>query len=225
VKGLIIGGNSGIGEATFNSLSAPQLGAEWLRPTPNELDVRVESDINGYLIKHGPFTHIIYSAGVNRLNWVDKIVYGDLTDHYQVNVLGFIMIVSAHETWWPGGGVSAVAVTSDAARIPMRGSTAYCSSKAALEMAIRTMARELAPRWRINGVAPGMVEDTPMSDYIDATVPLFRDWTSEQALAYERSNVPTGRRATKNEIADTIRWLLFGPAQMTGAIIDVNGGR
>ena len=107
----------------------------------------------------------------------------------------------------------------------MRGSVAYCASKAALNAAVRVMARELAPLHRINAVAPGMVEDTPMTDYIDRNLPEFRGWALEYVAEYERQNTPSGRRATKSEVAETIVWVLFGPEQMTGAILDINGGR
>jgi NAD(P)-dependent dehydrogenase (short-subunit alcohol dehydrogenase family) len=224
-KGLIVGGNSGIGENTFNILDKVAGYVDWHRPDADTMDVREEYGIHQYVHDHGPFDAIVYSAGVNNLEYVGSLTDGSLMETFAVNVFGFILIMAAHEEIYPEAEGSAVVVTSDAARTPMRCSTAYCSSKAALEMAIKTMARELAPRWRINGVAPGMVADTPMTDYIDATVPIIRGWTPEQALAYERRNVPTGRRATKDEVSETIRWALFGPPQMTGAIIDVNGGR
>lgn len=225
--GLVVGGNSGIGEATLTLLCDKHPGITWLRPTVDTLDVTNDSSVAEYIRHRGPFTHIVYSAGVNELNWIWNLQTAHLHETFAVNVFGFVSIVAAHERRWGDGEqkVSAVAITSDAARIAMRASLSYGSSKAALEAVIRNMARELAPRWRVNGVAPGMVEGTPMTDYIDKTVPVVRGWTPERTREYETSNVPTGRRATVDEIAETVRWVLFGPEQMTGAIIDVNGGR
>jgi NAD(P)-dependent dehydrogenase (short-subunit alcohol dehydrogenase family) len=70
-----------------------------------------------------------------------------------------------------------------------------------------------------------MVEGTAMTKYIDETIPKFRGWTPEYAREYERASVPSGRRATLEEVAETIRWVLLGPEQMTGAIIKINGGK
>ena len=228
-KVLIIGGHSGIGMAVSELLNKqrpdiPEM--EQYVPDKATLDVESRSTVERVIREEGPFTHIIYSAGLNRLAWVyDRSISFLMEDMFYVNCSGFVGVVSAHVRIWEGAPLSVVAVSSDAARIPMRGSVAYCASKAALEAAVRCMAREMAPVHRINAVAPGMVEGTPMTEYIDRTIPEFRDWSPEYAREYERSGTPTGRRATLAEVAETIVWVLTGPEQMTGAIIDINGGR
>jgi NAD(P)-dependent dehydrogenase (short-subunit alcohol dehydrogenase family) len=70
-----------------------------------------------------------------------------------------------------------------------------------------------------------MVENTPMTRYIDKAIPRFRGWTPAFARKYEMQGTPTRRRATLSEVAHTIAWVLTGPEQITGAIIPVNGGR
>ncbi len=222
-KCLVLGGNSGIGEAVVNGLGS--IGEPYV-PMHYEIDVTNKGQMFDYLRDYGPFKYIIYSAGVNKLCWISDLYKDNILWHTcAVNVQGFVDIVSWLKDYWPEWKVSAVAVSSDAGEIPMRGSLAYCVSKAALNMAIKVMARELAPIWRVNGVAPGMVEGTRMTEYIDETIPVFRGWSPEYAREYERASVPTGRRATLEEIAETIRWVLLGPEQMTGEIIKINGGR
>lgn len=225
-KVLIIGGHSGIGAATAELLAKRNPELWQFMPTRTEVNVEARSDIITLCEIYGPFTHIVYSAGINQLAWVSdqKIVYR-MEDMFSVNCAGFVALISEHILQYPNSALSAVAVSSDAAEIPMRGSVAYCASKAALNMAVKVMARELAPLHRINAVAPGMVEDTDMTDYIDDAVPTFRGWTPDQARNYERQNVPTKRRASLAEVAETIAWVLTGPAQMTGSIISINGGR
>jgi NAD(P)-dependent dehydrogenase (short-subunit alcohol dehydrogenase family) len=194
-------------------------------PNMIQFDV-MQDDAAEYLRDKGPFTHILYSAGINKLAWIsDERIDVNLEEAFSVNCSGFIAVLGAHRRLFPEQGFSAVAVSSDAAHIPMRGSIAYCASKAALEAAVRVAARELAPRCRVNAVAPGIVEGTKMTEYIDRNIPKFRGWTPKIAREYEKMNIPTGRRATLDEIARTIEWVLFGPEQMTGAIIPVNGGR
>lgn len=222
---LIIGGNSGIGKAVANKLSGRQDLFLVYCPVHTEMDVTSAEHVERYIRTNGPFDQIVYSAGVNRLQWIGPGIMSQIGHTMHVNVGGFVSVISAHKSEYPDRPVSVVAVSSDAAERPMRGSLAYCASKAALDMAIKVAARELAPLWRVNGVAPGMVEGTPMTDYIDRTIPLFRGWTPEEAREYERTSVPTGRRATLEEVADTIIWVLTGPAQMTGEIVKINGGR
>lgn len=107
----------------------------------------------------------------------------------------------------------------------MRRSITYCASKAALVQAVRVAGRELAPWVRVNAVSPGIIDETPMTVSIDREVMEQRDWTREQALEYERSLIPMGRRGNKGEVADLIMHTLLGPVYMTGANIEINGGK
>lgn len=223
---LIIGAAShGIGEAFIAHRRFKRQDEKWIAPTQDELDVRDEGQVECFLAVNGPFDKIVYAAGVNRLQWIPEVTQANMADIFAVNVFGFVTLMGAHERLWPNHIGSAVAVVSDAARVPMRTSVEYCSSKAALAMAIKCMARELAPRWQVNGVAPGIVHDTDMTRYIDDTVPEIRGWSMEQSLAYERSMIPTGRRAFKSEIAEGIDMMLNGPQQMTGVILEIAGGK
>jgi len=225
-KALILGGHSGIGMAAAQLLHQKFPEIEQCVPEKMILDVRSRSETIACIQQEGPFTHIIYSAGVNKLSWIDNPRLGVIMNEMMtVNCYGFLDILTHHTHNFPGHEFSAVAVSSDAGRIPMRGSVAYGVSKAALNMVVKVAARELAPIVRVNAVAPGMVEDTAMTRYIDDNIPIFRGWTPDYAEEYERQGTPTGRRATKDEVAEAIVWLLTGPTQMTGVILDVNGGR
>jgi NAD(P)-dependent dehydrogenase (short-subunit alcohol dehydrogenase family) len=58
-----------------------------------------------------------------------------------------------------------VAISSNSARVARRNSVAYCASKAALSMALRVAARELAPGGQVMvwGYEPAWLDGTPMS--------------------------------------------------------------
>jgi len=64
-----------------------------------------------------------------------------------------------------------------------------------------------------------------MTEYVDRRVLQLRGWTVEAAEAYEVASTPLGRKVTKEEVAQVIEQVLFGPAAQTGEIIAVNGGR
>ena len=223
---LIIGGHSGIGKRTSEYLRGMYPNAEFCVPERNILDVQSKAELRACVKQEGPFSHIVYSAGINQLAWVDdpemNVLMAKMMD---TNCFAFAMLLSYHIQLFPAERFSAVAVSSDAGRVPMRGSLAYCVSKAALDMAVKVLARELAPGCRVNAVAPGIVEGTAMTRYIDETIPDFREWIPEFAHEYEKQGIPTGRRATLDEVAKTIAWVLMGPWQMTGTIVDINGGR
>src|SRR4051794_36531167 len=168
---------------------------------------------------------VVFCVGINQMSWIHTVDPIDFNEVMQVNVWSFVNLVKTMDLLG-SKPCNIVAVTSDAAWRPMRTSVAYCASKAALEMAVRVASREYAPvGWRINAVAPGKVEQTPMTDYVDASVLELRGWTVEAAEQYELGSTPLGRKVTKQEVAHVIEQVLFGPDAQTGEIIAVNGGR
>lgn len=238
--GLIVGGKSegGIGEAcdSWFTVDPRYRDVSWYVPSQNLLDISSDiSAINGIYdyvnsLKNTPdfdgFDYIVYAAGVNQLEWATDIAISQMESLYRVNVFGFVSLLGDLRIGFPDKPFSAVAISSDAATNPMRGSVMYCSSKAALDMAVKTMAREWGEdEYRINAVAPGMVDDTPMSKYIEDAVPTFRGWTKERALEYERSMQPMGRRADKMEVANLVADVLYGPRYLNGAIVPLTGAK
>lgn len=235
MRGLIVGGTSpaGVGQACHLWLQEDKRfeGVEWDVPDPNGFDVSDEQSMHFWMRRYdlnGEFEgydYILYSAGVNQLCYAEDEDTLGLADTFTVNTFGFIRTLGIQRKLYPGKEFSAVAIVSDAMRTPMRGSVAYCASKAALAMAVRCLAREWAPACRVNGVAPGVVEGTTMSNYIDATVPSFRGWSSEQAKDYEQSMQPFKRRVHTLEVAEVVANTLYGPHYMSGSIVEITGAK
>jgi NAD(P)-dependent dehydrogenase (short-subunit alcohol dehydrogenase family) len=219
-KVWIIGGNQGIGEVIREELRQH---SSVLSTSELDADVRSSRDLQRTYLNFTP-DHIVYVAGINKLMPATKFNEFDALDIMDVNVLGFmrvIKIVAAN----PGITQSIVAISSDAGTRPMRNSMAYCASKAALNMAVRCAARELAPGVQINAVAPGVVADTPHTDAVDEQVERIKGWPKGGAEAADQANTPMGRRASKQEIAEVVALLLNAPAYLTGEIVLVNGGK
>ncbi len=95
---------------------------------------------------------------------------------------------------------------------PLRGHAVYCMAKAALAMATKSLALELAPEIRVNAVAPGAIL-WPEGGADDA---------KQQALL---ARTPLARVGTPEEIAEAVRWLLQDARYTTGQILRVDGGR
>jgi 3-oxoacyl-[acyl-carrier protein] reductase len=112
-------------------------------------------------------------------------------------------------------GAAVVAVSSVSAQTGVAHQAHYAAAKAGLVNLTKSAARELAPHIRVNCITPG-VTMTPMGqDTIDA---LDKDYAKNKMLLE--------RFATPEEIARVIVFLA-SPANsfMTGATVDVNGGR
>jgi NAD(P)-dependent dehydrogenase (short-subunit alcohol dehydrogenase family) len=223
---LVIGGNSGIGAECVSYIEDRITRKdEIFHPGVADLDVRSFKSVDDFFTRVQP-THLIYSAGINYLEWIGQLDEGSVLDVIDVNLIGFIRCIDAMKEHQGSDNPSVVAITSDAAWRPMRTSIAYCASKAGLEMAVRVASRELAPHgWRVNAVAPGKVGETAMTDYVDGRVLDLRGWTKERAEEYERNSSSLGRSVTKEEVAQTVWQVLVGPLALTGETVAVNGGR
>lgn len=224
---LVIGGSTpnSIGSAIAERLR--WMGHKAFAPGPEFLNVVTHdsAQIERTIRTYGLPDAVVYSVGVNELEWSYKLERESFERLMTVNVWGFVNVLQAlQSTKVP---YSVLAVTSDAAVRPMRTSMAYCASKAALNQVIRVASREMAfEGWRINGIAPGKVEGTEMTRYVDETVLQLRAWTKEHAEAYELASSPIGRKLWPAEIAAAACDILLSDAAgWTGDIISVNGGR
>jgi NAD(P)-dependent dehydrogenase (short-subunit alcohol dehydrogenase family) len=86
----------------------------------------------------------------------------------------------------------------------------YCSSKAALHMLTKVMAKALAPEIAVNAVAPGMI-----------------DLGERSAAAFMRKmakQTPMERNGRAEEIAAAVLFFATAPQFITGQILAVDGG-
>jgi NAD(P)-dependent dehydrogenase (short-subunit alcohol dehydrogenase family) len=219
----VIGGTQGIGDEIRKELG--ERGYAYVATSEKDCDVRHGLEIAHYYSSIKP-VGIVYVAGINHLMPAAEYEEGIAEDIMNVNLMGFmrlIHVVAFHLKDHSPRHI--VAISSDAATTPMRNSMAYCSSKAALNMAVRCAARELAPRVQVNAIAPGQVADTPHTEAVDKQVSAIKGWSMEETIANSEALIPTGRRATKREVAQMVCLTLSAPAQLTGAIININGGK
>jgi NAD(P)-dependent dehydrogenase (short-subunit alcohol dehydrogenase family) len=101
----------------------------------------------------------------------------------------------------------------DGLRVPMLETYAYSSSKAAVHMLTKHLARELAPRITVNAIAPGPFESKMMA----ATLQAFGEQIAAQT--------PRKRIGEPDDMAGTAIFLSSrAGAYLTGTVIPVDGG-
>ncbi len=95
---------------------------------------------------------------------------------------------------------------------PNRDHPVYCMAKAANAMMVKSLARDLAPDIRVNGIAPGAAlwpANLPEDD-------------ARQAIL---ERIPMGRPAGAEQIARAVMFMVAGSDYVTGQILAVDGGR
>lgn len=96
--------------------------------------------------------------------------------------------------------------------VPLAEHSIYCQAKAGLIMQTRTLAKELAPSIRVNGVAPGAILWPEHEDALEAA-------------ASTLAKIPLGHKGRPEDIAGAICFLAFDAPYITGQILAVDGGR
>ncbi len=130
---------------------------------------------------------------------------------YHVNERGTYLCTQNILKWLSEGSI--VNVSSTAGQV---GSTdpVYAGAKAAVAAFTKSMAKALAPKIRVNCVAPGVV-DTEM----------LRSYYNEDKMEKRKQEILLKEIAKPEQIADGIYFLASDNAShITGACLDINGG-
>lgn len=129
-------------------------------------------------------------------------------------VVGYDLVRQALPALLASGSSAVVNMSSAMAHNPDRGMAAAGASKAALSYLTKLLAQDLAPRVRVNAVAPGSI----------ATPALARTYPPE-ALEAKLARTPMRRLGTPADIALAALYLA-SPASsfVTGKTLEVDGG-
>jgi len=163
----------------------------------------------------GALDVLVNNAGVWVPNPLADFDAAGLDETLAVNVTGsFLCAAAALPLLELSADGNIVNLTSTAGQRGEPGYSPYAASKGAMIAATRSWAVELAPRVRVNSVAPGWV-DTEM------TAAALSGPARSQALA----GIPLGRIATPEDIAGPVVFLASPLARhVTGEVLSVNGG-
>ena len=192
------------------------------------------------VLAYGGIDNVIVTAGI----FVPPDLDGRIPDDrwaqtYAINVIGSHIVAEEAARLWRAQGTpgSLVLTTSVNGAVAKRGSLAYDTSKAAANHLVRELAIELAPRVRVNGLAPAtVVEGSSMFPRERVISSLhkyqvaFDEGESTEALREKLARFYAQRTLTKAPVtlADQAEaaYLLISSkfAKTTGQIISVDGG-
>jgi 3-oxoacyl-[acyl-carrier protein] reductase len=224
---LVTGGNRGIGLAIARRLAA---GGDRVTVTSRSgeqveglatvaCDVRDMASVEEAFAKveadQGPVEVLIANAGVTHDQLLALMSDDAFTSVLDTNLTGAYRVAKrAVRPMMRLRHGRLIFISSVVGLLGSAGQANYAASKAGLVGLARSLARELASRnITSNVVAPGFV-DTDMT----AVLP-------EERKAAILAQVPLGRLASAEEIADVVAFLASdGAGYITGAVIPVDGG-
>ena len=153
-------------------------------------------------------TLLVNCAALFRDDSAATVTASMLDEHLAVNLTAPVLLTRALADL-ADGEAAVVHILDQRVLNPVPDQLSYTLSKQALHAAVRTLARSLAPRVRVNAVAPGLTLPTP--DYTE------EQWQRLTAL------MPLERLASPAEIAEAVLFLA-GARAVTGQTIFVDGG-
>jgi pteridine reductase len=156
-------------------------------------------------------------ALINNASTFYPTAIGEITEHHWDELIGsnlkaslFLSQALAPELTRHGGSI--VNIIDIHADRPLKDYPVYCIAKAGLAMLTRSLARELAPYVRVNGVAPGAI----LWPEVQAYAAVHQEIIERTALK---------REGSPEDIGKTVLFLLRDAPYVTGQIITVDGGR
>jgi NAD(P)-dependent dehydrogenase (short-subunit alcohol dehydrogenase family) len=186
-RALIVGGGSGIGRAVVDAFLAEGAKVIVLERDPDKCD-RLQQQLPGLPVVqgdavehrdneravaaavdgHGGLDTLVNCVGVfDFYQGINDIGSGELSpafdEMFRSNVLSHLQSVKAAiPALRAAGGSSIVLAESASSFYPGRGGVLYVSSKFAVRGLVSSLAHELAPDIRVNGVAPGGTLNTDL---------------------------------------------------------------
>jgi len=134
--------------------------------------------------------------------------------HFNVST-AFALTRAAAPHLLESGNGSVVNITSAMGRFRDRGFVAYGTAKAALAHMTRLLAADLAPKVRVNGVAPGSIATSAL-EIVVSNEPIHDEMVSK---------TPLRRLGDADDIALAVLYLASDAAgYVTGKILEVDGG-
>jgi len=159
----------------------------------------------------GALTLLVNNAAEFEPDEVGRLDCARFDRHFAVNLRAPIFIAEAFAAALPAGAHGAIVNLLDQRVFkPTPRFFSYGLTKSALHVATTTLAQALAPRIRVNAVAPGPTLPSPRQD--------------AQAFARQVHALPLDRGPTPQDIADAVLYLAAARS-VTGVTIAVDGGQ
>lgn len=182
----------------------------------NLLDIAALPDLVNQVVTHfGALDGLVNNASTFFATQIGEIDGDKWEDIVGTNLRAPLFLAQAVAAHLAKRGMGCIVnITDIHAERPLKNYPVYCAAKAGLLGLTRSLAVELAPKIRVNAVAPGAIMWPDASE----------DFSADEQAAIIRHTL-LGRIGQAEDIARAVRFLMFDAPYITGQVINVDGGR
>ncbi|HUZ59171.1 MAG TPA: SDR family oxidoreductase [Hanamia sp.] len=188
-------------------------------------EAEVQSMFQQMFAKYGTIDILVNNAGLQKDSPLESMSLADWQLVINVNLTGqFLCAREAAKEFLRRGMVperscalgKIICMSSVHQVIPWGGHVNYASSKGGIELLMKSMAQELAPKKiRVNSIGPGAIQ-TPINKVA---------WSTPEALKSLLTLIPYGRIGQPEDIGKVAVWLASDESDyLTGTTIFADGG-
>lgn len=221
LEAIVTGGARGIGAAVVERLRSEGAQVRIADILDGSCDVTNESQVSAYFASLEKLDILICAAG---LPWTMTAETASLADWRACISLNLESVWLCTRAAVPllkrSDSAAIVTIPSNQAIRPNRTSFPYSVAKGGLISLTKSLAIELAPRIRVNGVIPGQVESVRTGE----SFATFRDPAEAERRTIQ--SFPLRRLGKPEDIANAVVFLASTEASwITGSCLFVDGGR
>ena len=197
------------------SLTLAEINSSTLRGLAIECDLRQEKDVqktvHQVLERFGKIDLLINNAGVFETAKVEDMTIEQWDEVFAVNVRAPFLVSKFCIPSLRSSRGRIINMGSLGGERPWATHAHYCSSKAALHMLTRVMAKSLAPEIAVNCVAPGMIDSGEEE----------KDPALLQRVA---GRTPMKKNGAVQDVVSAVMYFATAPGFITGQVLTVDGG-
>jgi NAD(P)-dependent dehydrogenase (short-subunit alcohol dehydrogenase family) len=222
---IFIGGSTGIGAELTKRTLANGHSVTLISRSKGTLEVHENLEhVTGDITDSGfefpkikePLDGLVYFPGTINLKPFRGLKPDVFRQDLEINLIGFVSALQAYlSNLKKSGNASVIAFSTVAVQTGMPFHASVAAAKGAVEGLVRSLAAELAPKVRVNAIAPSLTE-TPLGEQLLNT-------ESKQENANARH--PLARYGKPEDIAAMAEFLLYGESSwISGQVMHVDGG-